>query len=112
MKLYYDFRNRQPQPETVTWSELCKENLPQRNFTFWAWFHAALKLIEKKETHLKELWKEGLITGFIEREAAESLISRCTIGTFLLRFSDSITGAITIALLIKPGKCKINSFTC
>lgn len=85
--------------------ELCKDNLPNKNFTFWAWFHAALKLIEKKETNLKELWKEGLIMGFVERETAESLISNCKTGTFLLRFSDSILGAITIALLARPGKC-------
>ncbi|ODM99194.1 Signal transducer and activator of transcription 5A [Orchesella cincta] len=97
------FRHRRPQPETISWAELCKDNLPGRNFTFWAWFHTALKLIEKKETHLKELWSKGLIMGFIEREAAEDLISHCEPGTFLLRFADSIAGAITITLLAKPG---------
>ncbi|CAL8095565.1 unnamed protein product [Orchesella dallaii] len=97
------FRHRRPQPEIITWAELCKDNLPGRNFTFWAWFHTALKLIEKKETHLKDLWSKGLIMGFIEREAAEDLISHCEPGTFLLRFADSIAGAITITLLAKPG---------
>ncbi|ODM87691.1 Signal transducer and activator of transcription 5B, partial [Orchesella cincta] len=73
------FRNQRPQPETITWTELCRDNLPGRNFTFWTWFHAALKLIERKETHLKDLWSKGFIMGFIERESAEDLISHCHI---------------------------------
>jgi len=55
-----------------------------------------MKLVER---HLKELWCDGLIMGFVERQIAESMLLQCEPGTFLLRFSDSIMGAITIAFL-------------
>lgn len=42
-------------------------------------------------------WVEGLIVGFIRKDRAEALLSNCQSGTFLLRFSDSILGGITIA---------------
>jgi signal transducer and activator of transcription 5B len=54
--------------EHITWSEFCKDNLPDRNFSFWHWVYAALKNIERKETHLKDLWSGGHLVGFVERE--------------------------------------------
>ncbi|GBN80881.1 Signal transducer and activator of transcription 5B [Araneus ventricosus] len=78
----------------VTWSQFCKEPLPERNFTFWEWFYATMKVTRE---HLKHLWTDGLIIGFIGRhQAEEMLLKKCT-GTFLLRFSDSEAGGVTIA---------------
>ncbi|GBM50732.1 Signal transducer and activator of transcription 5B [Araneus ventricosus] len=78
----------------VTWSQFCKEPLPERNFTFWEWFYATMKVTRE---HLKHLWTDGLIIGFIGRhQAEEMLLKECT-GTFLLRFSDSEVGGVTIA---------------
>ena len=29
---------------SLTWSQFCKEPLPDRNFTFWEWFFAVMKV--------------------------------------------------------------------
>jgi len=42
------------------------------------------------------MWREGLITGFIDKDQAVSRLSVYPAGNFLLRFSDSCVGAITI----------------
>lgn len=38
-----------------------------------------------------------LILGFIRKKQAEEMLFRCNNGTFLLRFSDSELGGVTIA---------------
>ncbi|XP_065220260.1 signal transducer and activator of transcription 5B-like isoform X2 [Planococcus citri] len=79
---------------TLSWSQFCKENLPDRNFTFWDWFYAIMKLTKE---HLKTLWVDGTIHGFVRKRQAEEMLSMCPNGTFLLRYSDSELGGITIA---------------
>lgn len=37
------------------------------------------------------------IMGFVRKKQAEEMLSNCSCGTFLLRFSDSEMGGITIA---------------
>lgn len=81
---------------SITWSQFCKDPLPDRNFTFWEWFHAAMKLIRD---HLCDLWNRNYIMGFIDKQSAENLLLKCKPGTFLLRFSDSELGGLTIAFL-------------
>ncbi|GIY78909.1 signal transducer and activator of transcription 5B [Caerostris darwini] len=82
-------------PESqVTWSQFCKEPLPERNFTFWEWFYAIMKVTRE---HLRNLWNDGLIIGFIGRHQAEEMLLQKCNGTFLLRFSDSEAGGVTIA---------------
>ncbi|GFY54746.1 signal transducer and activator of transcription 5B [Trichonephila inaurata madagascariensis] len=78
----------------VTWSQFCKEPLPERNFTFWEWFYAIMKVTRE---HLRNLWNDGLIIGFIGRHQAEEMLLKKCNGTFLLRFSDSEAGGVTIA---------------
>ncbi|XP_065222703.1 signal transducer and activator of transcription 5B-like isoform X2 [Planococcus citri] len=78
----------------LSWSQFCKENLPGRNFTFWDWFYAIMKVTRD---HLKTLWVDGTIHGFVSRDKAKEMVSMCPNGTFLLRFSDSELGGITIA---------------
>jgi signal transducer and activator of transcription 5B len=80
--------------EHLSWSQFCKEPLPDRNFTFWEWFYAVMKLTRE---HLRGPWVDGSIHGFLGRVQAEELMSTCVCGTFLLRFSDSELGGITIA---------------
>ena len=53
----------------LTRSLFCKENLPDRNFTFWEWFYHVLILTSN---HLQLLWKEGHVTGFVSKEDANS----------------------------------------
>ncbi|XP_059486030.1 signal transducer and activator of transcription 5B isoform X2 [Neocloeon triangulifer] len=78
----------------LSWSQFCKEPLPERNFTFWEWFYAVMKLTRE---HLRGPWVDGAILGFVRKKQAEEMLATCSIGTFLLRFSDSELGGVTIA---------------
>nr|WHM28124.1 signal transducer and activator of transcription 5B [Ostrinia furnacalis] len=78
----------------VSWTQFCKDALPERNFTFWEWFYMVVKVTRD---YLRTLWCDGLIMGFIQKKQAEEMLAKCTPGTFLLRFSDSELGGITIA---------------
>ncbi|KAK6639420.1 hypothetical protein RUM43_007693 [Polyplax serrata] len=91
------FRNTQPGDYgslLLSWSQFCKEPLPDRNFTFWEWFYAVMKLTRE---HLRGPWIDGAIIGFIRKKQAEEMLMACPQGTFLLRFSDSELGGVTIA---------------
>uniref|UniRef100_G3P0T6 Signal transducer and activator of transcription n=1 Tax=Gasterosteus aculeatus aculeatus TaxID=481459 RepID=G3P0T6_GASAC len=78
----------------VSWAQFNKEVLPGRPFTFWQWFEGVMELTKK---HLKEYWSEGLIFGFIGKQHLHLILKDRPNGTFLLRFSDSEIGGITIA---------------
>jgi signal transducer and activator of transcription 5B len=78
-----------PNDLMVSWSQFCKEPLPDRTFTFWEWFYAAMKLTRE---HLRGPWNDGSIIGFIHKGKAEDYLLKCPRGTFLLRFSDSELG--------------------
>jgi len=78
----------------LSWSQFCKEPLPQRSFTFWEWFYAVMKITRE---HLKGPWTDGAIMGFIRKSDAEEMLTRYATGTFLLRFSDSELGGLTVA---------------
>ncbi|XP_026679508.1 signal transducer and activator of transcription 5B isoform X2 [Diaphorina citri] len=78
----------------LNWSQFCKEPLPDRSFTFWDWFYAVMKLTRE---HLKNVWTDGHIMGFVRKRKAEEMLASQVKGTFLLRFSDSELGGITIA---------------
>ncbi|KRZ36233.1 Signal transducer and activator of transcription 1 [Trichinella pseudospiralis] len=79
----------------VTLEQFCK--LPMRedvDFSFWSWFFEIAALIKQK---LLRLWDDGLITGFISREDARSLLLSLHESCFLLRFSDSHLGGLSIS---------------
>ncbi|XP_049920510.1 signal transducer and activator of transcription 6 isoform X1 [Epinephelus moara] len=78
----------------VSWAQFNKEVLPGRPFTFWQWFEGVMELTKK---HLKTYWSEGLIFGFIGKQHLHLILKDRPNGTFLLRFSDSEIGGITIA---------------
>uniref|UniRef100_A0A8B9L7I3 Signal transducer and activator of transcription 6, interleukin-4 induced n=1 Tax=Astyanax mexicanus TaxID=7994 RepID=A0A8B9L7I3_ASTMX len=78
----------------VSWAQFNKEVLPGRNFTFWQWFEGVIDLTKKC---LKAYWSEGLIFGFIGKQHLHVILQNRPSGTFLLRFSDSEIGGITIA---------------
>jgi len=94
--------------QLVTWSQFNREPLPGRNFTFWEWFYAILKLTKD---WLQGPWKERLIHGFISKQDAQNWLKKYPRGTFLLRFSDSEIGGITIAWVDddpnKPGEKQV-----
>ncbi|XP_026776232.3 signal transducer and activator of transcription 6 isoform X2 [Pangasianodon hypophthalmus] len=78
----------------VSWAQFNKEVLPGRNFTFWQWFEGVIDLTKKC---LKAYWSDGLILGFIGKQHLHIILQDQPSGTFLLRFSDSEIGGITIA---------------
>ncbi|XP_060077224.1 signal transducer and activator of transcription 5A-like [Ylistrum balloti] len=84
-------------PYSITWGQFVKDNLQLASapvaFTFWDWFHSILKLTAK---HLRELWQDGCIVGFISRPKAEKQLLSVKNGNFLLRFSESELGGVTV----------------
>jgi signal transducer and activator of transcription 5B len=40
----------------LSWAQFCKEPLSERNFTFWEWFYAIMKLTRE---HLRGPWVDG-----------------------------------------------------
>uniref|UniRef100_A0A8C3A4E1 Signal transducer and activator of transcription n=1 Tax=Cyclopterus lumpus TaxID=8103 RepID=A0A8C3A4E1_CYCLU len=79
---------------TISWAQFNRESLPGRNFTFWQWFDGVVELMKK---HLKPHWNDGAILGFVNKQQAQDMLMSKPNGTFLLRFSDSEIGGITIA---------------
>jgi signal transducer and activator of transcription 5B len=86
---------------TVSWTQFNREPLHGRNFTFWEWFYSILKLTKD---WLQGPWKERLIHGFVSKQQAQEWLMRSQSGTFLLRFSDSELGGITIAWMAEDAK--------
>uniref|UniRef100_A0A8D0C0A6 Signal transducer and activator of transcription n=1 Tax=Salvator merianae TaxID=96440 RepID=A0A8D0C0A6_SALMN len=74
----------------VTWAQFAKDIAS--GFSFWTWIDEILTLIQDS---LKDLWKNGLIMGFVSRKKEKSLLKKKMAGTFLLRFSETIRGGIT-----------------
>ncbi|CAM9263677.1 unnamed protein product [Lampetra planeri] len=79
---------------TISWAQFNRDSLPGRNFTFWQWFDGVVELMKK---HLKPHWNDGAILGFVNKQQAQDMLMSKPNGTFLLRFSDSEIGGITIA---------------
>ncbi|ELU09097.1 hypothetical protein CAPTEDRAFT_223577 [Capitella teleta] len=80
----------------VSWTQFNREPLPGRSFTFWEWFHSIQKLTKD---WLQGPWKDRLILGFINKQVAEQWLMQSRLGTFMLRFSDSELGGISISLV-------------
>lgn len=83
--------------DLVSWQDFSKKK-SNRGLTFWEWFYLCFKLIKE---HLNEYWNKGFIEGFISKERVEEKLSTCPQGTFILRFSDSVKGSISIAYVIR-----------
>eukprot|EP00095_Tigriopus_kingsejongensis_P006372 maker-scaffold42_size484952-snap-gene-3.26 protein:Tk06372 transcript:maker-scaffold42_size484952-snap-gene-3.26-mRNA-1 annotation:"signal transducer and activator of transcription 5b" len=86
---HHDFSNAM-----ISWSQFCKEPLPDRSFTFWDWYYAVMKLTKED---LRGLWIDGALLGFISRQEAEEYLHKSENGTFIIRFSDSELGGVTVA---------------
>ncbi|XP_056370917.1 signal transducer and activator of transcription 2 [Oenanthe melanoleuca] len=78
------------QDSTVTWPKFSKDG--PAGFSFWAWLDGILGLLQE---HLKQLWKDELILGFVSRKQEKKLLKSKRTGTFLLRFSESVLGGVT-----------------
>ncbi|XP_019728372.1 signal transducer and activator of transcription 1-like [Hippocampus comes] len=69
----------------VHWNSFSKGGC-QKNVNVWLWLSGILDLIKK---HLADLWRDGLIMGFVSREKIKELLWEKKTGTFLLRFSET-----------------------
>ena len=87
----------------VSWKSFAKSLLPDRAFSFWEWLYSAYDLIDKC---LNDLWKDGLVEGFISKEEVQCLLSTSEPNTFMLRFSDSMVGGVSASWLHQetPGR--------
>uniref|UniRef100_A0A6G1SGE6 Signal transducer and transcription activator n=1 Tax=Aceria tosichella TaxID=561515 RepID=A0A6G1SGE6_9ACAR len=95
------YRNRADNDDIlITWGQFSKEPLSDKSFTFWEWFHSIYKLTKD---YLSPLWKAERIFGFVGKKGCVDLLlgsayaEPAPIGTFLLRFSETELGGITIA---------------
>ncbi|XP_074785674.1 signal transducer and activator of transcription 2 [Athene noctua] len=87
-----------PSPEsTVAWPKFSKDGAS--GFSFWAWLDGILGLLQE---HLKQLWKDGLILGFVSRKQEKKLLKGKRTGTFLIRFSESVLGGVTCTWVEHP----------
>ena len=79
----------------VTWAMFNRETLPNRSFTFWQWYNGVMDSCKSK--YIMQHWNDKSIIGFIDKQEAQQKLLQKPNGTFLLRFSDSEIGGITIA---------------
>ncbi|XP_078482928.1 STAT-b protein isoform X2 [Ciona intestinalis] len=86
----------------ISWAQFNREPLPNRNFTFWQWFNGVMELTKSK--HLQKHWDDGAIIGFIGKgDSQDKLVSK-SLASFLLRYSDSEIGGLTIAWVADSDK--------
>ncbi|XP_058717048.1 LOW QUALITY PROTEIN: signal transducer and activator of transcription 2 [Poecile atricapillus] len=82
--------SKPPPDSSVAWPKFSKDGAA--GFSFWAWLDGILGLLQE---HLKQLWKDGLILGFVSHKQEKKLLKSRLTGTFLLRFSESVLGGVT-----------------
>uniref|UniRef100_A0A915JRZ5 Signal transducer and activator of transcription n=1 Tax=Romanomermis culicivorax TaxID=13658 RepID=A0A915JRZ5_ROMCU len=81
----------------ISLTRFCKEPMREDvDFSFWAWFFEIMVLIKQK---LQKCWDDGLVKGFIGRQAAADLVLSQPQPSFLLRFSDTLLGGLSISFL-------------
>lgn len=80
--------------QLVRWSMFAVDRVVGQNFTFWEWFNGIVKLTKH---FLKPLWVSDRIMGFITKTGTSEMLSECEVGTFILRFSESVLGGVSVA---------------
>nr|XP_057910285.1 signal transducer and activator of transcription 2 isoform X2 [Doryrhamphus excisus] len=76
---------------SVAWAKFSKEKSPD---TFWVWFDGIVVMVK---SYLEDLWRDGLIMGFVSKGKEKTLLKKKARGTFLIRFSESVIGGITFS---------------
>ncbi|CAD6191339.1 unnamed protein product [Caenorhabditis auriculariae] len=81
----------------ITFHRFAKHNMRDEvSFSFWEWFFSIMQLIKQK---LLKFWDEGWLIGFISKHDASHSMIMSPHSSFLLRFSDTQTGAISIGFV-------------
>ena len=60
----------------ITWSQFCKEPLPDRSFTFWEWFYAVMKLTKED---LRGMWIDGSVQMCLHENIMKALDPKATL---------------------------------
>ncbi|CAG7733974.1 unnamed protein product [Allacma fusca] len=101
-------------PDKVSWSEMRSAlndyfktmTKSQRDFNDvsphgkWGWFYSCVELTNK---HLTPYWQNGYILGFINLKEAEDLLSAHKPGDFIVRFSNSVDGGVSVTVFRPRG---------
>uniref|UniRef100_A0A8C2LXC4 Signal transducer and activator of transcription n=1 Tax=Cricetulus griseus TaxID=10029 RepID=A0A8C2LXC4_CRIGR len=85
-------KNCRMEDALLSWVDFSKRDSPPGKIPFWTWLDKILELVHD---HLKELWNDGHIMGFVSRNQERRLLKKMVSGTFLLRFSETSEGGIT-----------------
>uniref|UniRef100_A0A914VZB6 SH2 domain-containing protein n=1 Tax=Plectus sambesii TaxID=2011161 RepID=A0A914VZB6_9BILA len=81
--------------DTVSLKRFSKNNVePDVTFSFWSWFFHVCKIIKKNSL---PYWEKGYLMGFDTKESIAKKISVDHKCCFLLRFSDSQLGSLSIS---------------
>lgn len=88
----------------ISWTQFCRALLPDRTFSLWDWFHSVMKLIRN---YVHVAWTDGFIIGFIDKRQTIEKLRHCPVGTFLVRFSESELGGISIAWVHQTTPLKV-----
>ncbi|CAL2038733.1 unnamed protein product [Caenorhabditis brenneri] len=81
----------------ITFHRFAKQAMREElGFSFWEWFFSIMQLIKQK---LLKFWDEGWCIGFISKHDAAQQMMLCQHPSFLLRFSDTLTGAVSIGFV-------------
>uniref|UniRef100_A0A914VAQ1 STAT transcription factor DNA-binding domain-containing protein n=1 Tax=Plectus sambesii TaxID=2011161 RepID=A0A914VAQ1_9BILA len=94
----------------ITYNHFAEISLADGNFSFWKWFFAVMELIRTK---LMDFWNEDYLIGFISKTDASYKIESngSAHPTFILRFSDSILGALSIGFWTQGEALHLHPFT-
>ncbi|XP_065743669.1 signal transducer and activator of transcription 2 isoform X4 [Phocoena phocoena] len=85
-------QNSKTEGALLSWVNFIKRESPPGKLPFWTWLDKILDLVHD---HLKDLWNDGHIMGFVSRSQERRLLKKTISGTFLLRFSETLEGGIT-----------------
>lgn len=78
----------------------------KQGLNFWAWFGQCLQTIRFKR-YISTLWNTGVIFGFITKEECNRVLQGQGLGTFIIRFSESLPGLFGVAYVSDDPKERI-----
>ena len=80
----------------LTYNQFRKDKLSNTKSTFWEYFESMMNLTKQPEQQLESIWKAYDMIGFINKSTAEKMLEKAQEGTFMIRFSESTLGGVTI----------------
>ncbi|XP_068146207.1 signal transducer and transcription activator-like isoform X3 [Drosophila tropicalis] len=93
--------------EWITSEKFFKTHWKQER-SFWEWFYSLMRFLQPrlnnsneehnnpKDVSVSAIWKAGLIVGLIDRQRAVDLLENYSVGTFLIRFSETNLNSLNI----------------